>query len=114
MDKVIVFDVDETILTTEGRDYKNSRPISEVVDAIRRLKQNGWTIVLHTARGMGRSNGYIDSVAKEVRAEIDGFCKKHNVPYDQLILGKTWASAYVDDKAMTPSMFLKNLDNFLK
>lgn len=111
--KVIVFDVDDTILTTANRDYQSSRPIPNVVDGIRKLKKNGWTIVLHTARGMGRSNGYIDSIAKEVRAEIDGFCEKHNVPYDQLILGKTWASAYVDDKAMTPSMFLQKLDRLL-
>lgn len=109
-DKVIVFDVDDTILTTENRDYKNSKPIVEIVDAIKLLKAKGWTIVLHTARGMGRSNGYIDTVAKEVRAEIDSFCIKYDIPYDQLILGKTWASAYVDDKAMTPAMLLENLD----
>ena len=63
---------------------------------------------------MGRGNGYIEGIANEVRAEIDSFCTKHNVPYDQLILGKTWATVYVDDKAMTPSIFLENIDTFIE
>jgi len=33
---------------------------------MRELKSNGWKIVLHTARGMGRSNGNIDLVADQV------------------------------------------------
>jgi capsule biosynthesis phosphatase len=103
--KTIVFDVDDTILKTQNRDYDNSRPMMEVIVGMRALKEKGWTIVLHTARGMGRSNGDIESVRKEVIEEIEKFCTKYDVPYDSLQIGKPWAAYYVDDKAMTPSQF---------
>ena len=112
--KVIVFDVDDTILTTQNRDYENSKPINEVIDGMRKLKADGWTIVLHTARGMGRSNGNIEKVCGQVRKEITSVCKKYNVPYDELILGKTWASFYVDDKAMLPKDFINNVDQLIE
>jgi capsule biosynthesis phosphatase len=104
--RTAVFDVDDTILQTENRDYQNSVPIHEVIEGIRALHANGWTIILHTARGMGRSNGNIDSVADEVVAEIKSFCSRHAVPYDRIQIGKPWAALYVDDKAMTPSQFV--------
>lgn len=113
-DKVIVFDVDDTILKTKNRDYKNSEPIDEVVEGMRELKKNGWKIVLHTARGMGRSNGNIELVAEEVRSEIIKFCEENDVPYDELILGKVWATAYVDDKGMRPDEFAKNYRDLIK
>jgi len=40
--KVIVFDVDDTILTTQNRDYENSKPINEVIDGMRKLKADGY------------------------------------------------------------------------
>jgi len=110
--KTIVFDIDETILTTKDRDYKNSKPIESVVSKIKILKQSGWRVVLHTARGMGRSDN-IEDVAEQVEREIKHSLEKHQIPYDELILGKTWASLYVDDKAMTPEMFVENFDDII-
>lgn len=112
-DKVIVFDVDDTILKTEDRDYENSIPIHQVIEGIRQLKKNGWKIVLHTSRGMGRSNGDIESVSDQVKTEIENFCFRYNVPFDELILGKVWATAYVDDKAMRPDEFAETYSKFL-
>ena len=68
--KTVVFDIDETILTTKYRDYVNSEPIKPVVEKMEILKQHGWKIVLHTARGMGRSEGNIEDVYTEVEKEI--------------------------------------------
>jgi len=103
--KTIVFDVDDTILTTQNRDYKNSEPVMEVIVGMREMKEKGWTIILHTARGMGRSNGNIESVRQEVIEEIECFCTKYDVPFDSIQIGKPWAAYYVDDKAMTPTQF---------
>jgi capsule biosynthesis phosphatase len=103
--RTIVFDVDKTILETQNRDYDNSRPKMEVVEGIRALKKAGWHIVLHTARGQGRSGGYIESVREEVTREIENFCEKFEVPFDELILGKVWAHYYVDDRALRPEEF---------
>jgi capsule biosynthesis phosphatase len=103
--KTIVFDVDDTILTTENRDYENSLPKREVIAGMRAMKDAGWTIVLNTARGMGRSYGDIERVRQEVIEEIEKFCTKFDVPYDTILVGKPWAAYYVDDKALTPAQF---------
>ena len=103
--KTIVFDVDDTILSTVNRDYENSQPKMEVIVGLREVKAAGWTVILHTARGMGRSNGDIESVRQDVIEEIEKFCTKYDVPYDSIQIGKPWAAYYVDDKAMTPSQF---------
>jgi capsule biosynthesis phosphatase len=112
--KTIVFDVDDTILTTVNRDYANSQPIVEVVNGLRALKKNGWYIILQTARGMGRSNGDIESVRAEVSREIEEFCSKYDVPYDELLLGKPWAAWYIDDKAMRPDEFASRYKSLLE
>jgi capsule biosynthesis phosphatase len=72
--KTIVFDVDDTILTTKNRDYENSQPIEAVIAGVRAMKDAGWTVILHTARGMGRSQGNIELVRDEVVSEIVTFC----------------------------------------
>ena len=103
--KTIVFDIDGTILETPGRDYANSKPKMEVVVGLRALKEAGWTIILFTARGMGRSNGNIESVREDVTNEVTSFCEKFDVPYDTLLLGKPWAAYYVDDRGLRPEEF---------
>ena len=112
--KTIVVDIDDTILTTKNRDYENSQPKMEVIVGLRELKKAGWRIVLHTARGQGRSNGNIDLVREDVAREVETFCSKFDVPYDELILGKVWAAVYLDDKAMRPEEFAAQYKKFLE
>ena len=112
--KTIVVDIDDTILTTKNRDYENSQPKMEVIVGLRELKKAGWRIVLHTARGQGRSNGNIDLVREDVTREVETFCAKFDVPYDELILGKVWAAVYLDDKAMRPEEFAAKYKVLLK
>jgi capsule biosynthesis phosphatase len=111
--KTMVVDVDDTILTTENRDYQNSKPIEDVIEKLKEAKDKGWYIILHTARGQGRSNGNISLVKEEVFQEIEMFCHKYQVPYDELIIGKPWAAMYVDDKSLRPNEFaMINLDEW--
>jgi len=112
--KTIVFDVDDTILTTINRDYENSRPKMEVIEGMRALKEAGWFIFLYTARGMGRSNGDIASVADDVFNEVEAFCKKFDVPYDAIQIGKPYGALYVDDKAMRPDEFAAQYKKLLE
>ena len=110
---VIVTDVDDTILFTENRDYANSRPNQPVIDGLRKLEQNGWKIVLMSARGMGRSNGDIDSVIEDVSAEIERFVEKYDVPCHEIVLAKPFANYYVDDKALRPEEFVDKVDEMI-
>jgi capsule biosynthesis phosphatase len=112
--KTIVFDIDDTLLTTVNRDYDNSQPKEEVIVGLRKLKEAGWRIVLHTARGQGRSGGDIESVREDVTREIEVFCAKHDVPYDELILGKVWAAYYIDDRALRPEEFAARYNRIIE
>ena len=111
---VIVTDVDDTILFTENRDYENSRPNVPVVEGLRKLKDKGWKIILMSARGMGRSNGDISLVREEVIAEIEKFVEKYDIPCHEIVLGKPWASYYIDDKAIRPDEFVEKIDEIVK
>jgi len=71
-------------------------------------------VILQTARGMGRSNGDIESVREQVTKEITTFCRTYNVPYDELILGKPWAAYYIDDRALRPEEFADRYKSILK
>lgn len=112
--KTAIFDVDNTILVTQNRDYANSQPKMEVIRGMRALKEAGWFIYLHTARGMGRSNGDIESVREEVIDEIEGFCRKFEVPYDAIQVGKPWGVLYVDDLGMRPEEFAAQYKKLLE
>lgn len=105
--KTMVIDVDDTILVTKNRDYENSTPVVDVIEKLREAREAGWYIILFTARGMGRSNGDIESVREEVTREIETFCSRFDVPYDEIMLGKPWAAMYVDDKGLRPDEFAK-------
>ena len=57
MDKIAyVFDIDETICHTEGSDYDNSVPKTDRIEKVNNLYEDGHTIFMLTARGMGRFN----------------------------------------------------------
>ena len=105
--KTMVIDVDDTILVTKNRDYDNSVPVLPVIEKLREARSLGWHIILFTARGMGRSNGNIESVREEVTREIESFCSRFDGPYDEIMLGKPWAAMYVDDKGLRPDEFAK-------
>jgi len=91
MERTKVIDIDG-ILTkeTEGFSesaYKNRTPNKRNITVVRDLKKRGFKIILHTARF---------KIDRELTVD---WLKKHNVPYDELILGKPQAETYYDDKA---------------
>jgi capsule biosynthesis phosphatase len=105
--KILCVDVDDTICFTQNRDYERSVPNQPVIEKLREARSLGYTIILHTARGQGRSNNNVHLVADEVMDEVEAFCARFDVPYDSIVLNKPLAIAYIDDKAMRPDEFLK-------
>lgn len=104
-DRTLCIDVDDTLCFTVGNDYVNSTPNDAVIAKVREAKAKGWRIILHTARGMGRSDGRIETVADAVLGEIRSLCERHGIPYDEIAIGKPWARWYVDDRALRPEEF---------
>ena len=104
----IVIDVDDTICTTKNRDYYNAEPIQPVIDVINKLYDEGWEIILYTARGQLSYDGNQARIEIEVRPILAGWLERNNVNYSTLKMGKPFStSVYVDDKAIRPDEFIK-------
>ena len=87
------FDIDNTLVRTDGNDYQNCTPIQHRIDRVNRLFDEGHTIYLFTARGMASGNDYHDLTTKQMQ----DFGIKHH----RLIMGKPDADLFVDDKAIS-------------
>ena len=100
----ICFDLDNTLVTPPYilRDYSTVKPIQNMIDLAKKLKNEGHIIIIHTARKM-LSNSHntgaaIANIAKLTIETLDNF----EIPYDELIFGKPYAEIYIDDKAFNP------------
>jgi capsule biosynthesis phosphatase len=108
--KRLIIDLDDTICRTEGGDYKNATPVMGVVEQLRNYKQDGFEIVLHTSRNMRTFAGNVGKIAAHTLPVIIEWLKRHDVPYDEIHVGKPWCGFqgfYVDDRAIRPSEFVK-------
>lgn len=88
------FDIDNTLVSTNGSDYENSKPIQHRIDSVNRLHAEGHTIILFTARGSASGKDY----SEFTKAQMERFGVKFHV----LITGKPDADFFIDDKAMSP------------
>lgn len=111
----IVFDVDDTISTNIRRlSYDQCEPKQDVIDKLNYLHDElGYTIILHTSRGMVSCNGDMEKIIKKNKTVLENWLEKHNVHYDELIFGKPIADLYVDDKALDVAVFSQAPFNIL-
>ena len=98
------FDVDGTIChdRKEGESYEDVLPFPEMINFMHELKQKDHYIILHTARGMGSRKDNLGKINAEVSFGLLKWLEKHNVPYDELYLGKPHCDIFIDDKAYNP------------
>ena len=87
-------DLDNTLVRTEGTDYKNATPIPEAVAKVQGYKRRGDHIIIMTARGSGSKKDWREFTKKQLL----GF----GIPFDQLIVGLKPGGVdfFVDDKAI--------------
>ena len=105
----LVVDLDDTLSYTIDGDYVNSKPIVPVIDMLKKYKEKGFQIVIHSSRQMRTYNGQLGQINIHTLPNIINWLDKNGVPYDEIILGKPWCGFdgwYIDDKAIRPSEFL--------
>lgn len=102
-----VFDLDNTLCKTENNDYLKSKPILERIEKVNKLYDDGNTVIIHTARGMGSSNNNQIQAINKYYSITENQLKKWNVKYNYLILGKPSADYYIDDKGINDNDFFK-------
>ncbi|BFL69512.1 HAD-IIIC family phosphatase [Moraxella osloensis] len=108
--KRLIFDLDDTLCTTQNGDYANAQPITEVVEKLKEYHRQGFTIIINTSRNMRTYQGNIGAINKNTLPIIIDWLARHDIPYDELYVGKPWCGFegfYVDDKAIRPDELVK-------
>jgi capsule biosynthesis phosphatase len=98
--KTICVDVDGVVSNDEDPNlhYNDRPPYPVAVEAVRRLKREGFEILFQTARGMGRYGNDQRRAEAEGRLDLIRWLDKHEIPYDGVFFGKVHAGVFVDDK----------------
>lgn len=108
MMKNLVVDLDGTLTLLDNNDYSKVSPRKKVIEKLRRYKEEGFTITIATARNMRTFEGNLGKINIHTLPTIIEWLNKHEVPYDNIILGKPWCGNegfYIDDKSVRPSEF---------
>ena len=88
------FDLDNTLVRTQGSDYENSTPIEAAIKKVQEYKRNGDHIIIMTARGSGSKKDWREFTEKQLL--------EFGIPFDQLIVGLKpgGVDVFVDYKAI--------------
>ena len=108
--KKLIVDLDGTLTLADNINYADVSPRSDVIAKLIEYKKNGFEIVISTARNMRTYEGNVGKINIHTLPVIISWLDKHNVPYDQIIVGKPWCGSegfYIDDRAVRPSEFAR-------
>lgn len=100
----ICFDLDNTLVTYPvlPNDYTTVKPILSMVKLVRRLHDEGHTIIIHTARRMKTHKHNVGAVLADIGLITLKTLEEFDIPYDEILFGKPIADMYIDDKAVNP------------
>ncbi len=103
-----VFDIDGTICTNTYGKYEKAIPLMERIKKINFLYDNGHTIIMLTARGMGRTGNNrqksYELLYEFTKRQLDGWGLK----FHELFLGKPSGDFYIDDKGVKDEDFFND------
>ena len=96
--KKICFDIDGVICTNTWGNYEKAEPILKNIKKINNLYEAGNTIILFTARYMGKNNESIDLAYNEGYEFTKKQLERWGVKYHTLKMGKPTYDIIIDDK----------------
>lgn len=98
--KTFCFDIDNTICNTNKNLYKKSKEKINKIKIINKLHDNGYKIVIYTARYMGRCKNNYKKASKMGFKSTYKQLKNWGLKFDELYFGKPSADFYIDDKSL--------------
>jgi len=97
-----IFDIDDTICDTQGKDYMNAKPRQDIIDIINVLYENGGYVVIETARGSTSGIDWREDTEKQL--------KSWGVKYHELnFIKMPFNYLRINDKACN----IKNIQEFI-
>lgn len=108
--KRLVIDLDDTLtISNPDLSYSEKEPNLPLIAKLREYKSQGFEILIQTARNMRTYQGVVGKINANTLPIIIDWLKKHDVPYDEIYVGKPWCGTegfYVDDRAIRPKEFI--------
>jgi capsule biosynthesis phosphatase len=107
--KNLVIDLDGTLTIDSEASYVDKVINIDVLKQLRSYKKMGFKITIQTSRNMRTYDGNVGKINVHTLPVIIEWLNKHDVPYDEIIVGKPWCGFdgfYIDDKAIRPSEFI--------
>jgi len=110
-EKCIVMDIDGTLCPVKKKNeqYSDLIPFADILEQLKEYKQQGFYIILQTARNMRTHDGNVGIINATTAKTLLVWLDKHEIPYDEIHYGKPWQGKdgfYVDDKTIRPNEFL--------
>ena len=105
--KIIAFDLDDVICfrPTGYEDlgpekYSYCQPYEETIQLVNSLYDDGYKIIIYTARGMSQFSGNIVEIYSKLYKQTNDQLKSWEVKYHQLVMGKIHYDVLIDDKSL--------------
>lgn len=120
--KVIAFDLDD-VLCWRPSGYENlgpskydyCQPIWETIETVNFLYDDGYKIVVYTARGMTQYNGNVIDIYTHLYSKTLKQLDSWGLKYHSLVMGKIHYDLLIDDKALNSNKInTKTIVDFLK
>ena len=120
--KIIAFDLDDVICfrPTGYEDlgpekYSYCQPYKETIQLVNSLYNDGYKIIIYTARGMSQFSGNIVEIYSKLYNQTNDQLKSWEVKYHQLVMGKIHYDVLIDDKSLNSYNISKeDIIKFLK
>lgn len=104
-----MFDLDGTLTVDDvSVSYEDRLPRLDVVARLRAYREDGYEIIIATARSMRTYSGSVGKINVNTLPGVMSWLDRHAIPYDEIHVGKPWCGEdgfYVDDRAVRPSEF---------
>jgi len=97
--KNICFDLDGTLCTTINGHYDKAKPNRKAICKVNQLYKEGNTIIIFTARFMGRHRDDVNKAKKAGYSFTLKQLKKWKIKFHKLVMGKPSYDILIDDKA---------------
>ena len=98
--KTVCFDLDGVLCSQVEHDYAEAIPNAKAIAAVNALYEQGHTIIIHTARFMGRCQGNPIEVYRTGYTFTQRQLEEWGVKFHHLYMGKPRYDMVIDDRSL--------------
>jgi hypothetical protein len=113
--KIIAFDLDDVLCVRESEEgdlkkYLSCKPVQEMIDICNQCYENGYEVIIYTARGMTSQSGDVNKIYHYLYELTKKQLSEWRVRYHRLVMGKQHYDLLIDDKAINSD----SIDNIIQ